>query len=169
MSAHDASAFTGLLSDYCQSLEIDGSAISAEGGLFDVDGVGVAVTHDEQFDRLCLAASVDHFAPERLRRLAPSLLQLNAASRLSGGQAFSSDMASGDVRLQQSLPLQRLTPEQFGVELAVMAGKCRAARELLARLEQLAETAGAAGASNGVESEEPGSEEMAAAFLTFRP
>lgn len=55
-----------------------------------------------------------------------------------------------------------LTTGRFGLEIGVMAEKCRAARELLARLEQVAETAvEAAGESIDAEGEEE-------PFLTFR-
>jgi len=162
MERREATPFTALLADYCRSLGIDGSATGPEGGLFEVDGVSIAVTVDEDFDRLSMTASVAPIAPEKLPQLAAGLLQLNAASGLSGGQTFSADRASGEVRLQQSLPLTRLTTERFGLEIGVMAEKCRAARELLARLEQVAETAvEAAGESIDAEGEEE-------PFLTFR-
>lgn len=99
MERREATPFTALLADYCRSLGIDGSATGPEGGLFEVDGVSIAVTVDEDFDRLSMTASVAPIAPEKLPQLAAGLLQLNAASGLSGGQTFSADRSSGEVRL----------------------------------------------------------------------
>ena len=151
---HRQTSFTQLLEDYCRSVGMGDFEIEPEGGMFEIDDIAVTVTHDDEFDRITLMGAVGSLTPEEMQSLAPSLLQLNVALGAMGGFSFCADLERGALQLQRSAPLEAMDSERFDVELAEMAGKCRAARDLIATLgegpaaaRQLLEQAGRADSS----------------------
>lgn len=159
MREHEQTVFTRLLEDYCRSVGMGDFEIGPEGGLFELGDVEVVVRHDEDFDRLAMMSLVANIGAENLGNLAPELLHINAALNLSGGQAFSADIDNGDVQLQQSLPLNNLTPDDFDAALAAMAAKSRAARDLITTISE-----GPAKARELIEKAESNP-----SLMTFRP
>ncbi len=141
MRTHAQTPFTRLLEDYCRSVGMGDFEIDPEGGIFELKDVMVIVRHDVEFDRVAMVAHVATLPVGKLGALSPNLLQLNSALALSGGQAFCADMENGDVHLQQSLSLKGLAADELDEQLMTIAEKCHAARELLAKLEGVAETA----------------------------
>jgi len=139
MRANAQTAFTRLLEDYCRSIGMGDFEIEPEGGQFEIGDVTIIVRHDDDFDRLSMMAPVGVVDVEHLGRMAPQLLQLNVGLALSGGQAFCADMESGEVSLQQSLPLKNLTSEDLDHCLSLLAEKVRAARDLLGTLKDAVE------------------------------
>jgi hypothetical protein len=135
-------AFTRLLEDYCRSTGMGDFEIGPEGGVFEVgEDVAVTVTHDADFGRLAMIAAVAPATPEQIQLLAPILLQLNVALGAMGGFSFCADLESAQLLPQRSMPLETMNPEQFDVELADMAAKCRSARDLVTTLEEGPEAA----------------------------
>lgn len=134
MRTNEQTAFTRLLEDYCRSVGMGDFEIDPEGGEFEVGDVLVSVRHDEDFCRLSMTATVANMPQEQTEQLAPILLQLNAALGANGGMAFSAEMESGVVLLQQSAPLKNVDPEDVDSALAELVGKCRSARELFATM-----------------------------------
>jgi hypothetical protein len=156
-------AFIRLIESYCDEAGIDHPEIGPEGAIFEMEDAAILVTHDSDFDRVSILAPVADVAPERLPLFSVGLLQLNAALALSGGQAFSVDMESGAVSLQQSLPLDGLEPKHLDRDILATAEKARAARGLVSRLGEFADAlpAPVPEAPAAVEHEEPP--------LVFRP
>jgi hypothetical protein len=138
MSEDNSAAFTRLLEGYCELVGLENPEIDADGMVFELGDVVVSVTHDSLFSRLSMSAHVADIETERLPSLSSGLLQLNAALALSGGQAFSADMESGALWLQHSLPLAGLAPERLDREIDGLAEKSLAARGLVAKLTELA-------------------------------
>jgi hypothetical protein len=84
-----------------------------------------------------MVAPIGEVDANSLGRLAPQLLQLNAGLALSGGQAFCANMESGEVSLQQSLPLKNLSADDVDATLMTFAEKARSARTVLAGLNDI--------------------------------
>jgi hypothetical protein len=139
MRAHAQTDFTRLLEDYCRSIGMGDFEVEPEGGFFELGDVTIVVRHDDDFERVSMIAPVGDVQVDLLARVAPQLLQLNMGLALSGGQAFCADMESGEVSLQQSLPLKDLGSENFDNCLSILAEKTRAARDLLGSLKDAGE------------------------------
>jgi hypothetical protein len=127
-----------LIEAYCRAIGMGDIEVGPEGGLFELGDVEIAVLHDADFERLSMLTLVTSVSAGELAQIAPQLLQLNLGLAVSGGQAFCVDVESGEVSLQQSLPLKNLRPEDVDACLSTLAEKTRAARDLLDGLMDMA-------------------------------
>ncbi len=161
MRTHPQTEFTRLLEDYCRTTDMGDFEIEPEGGVFEIGDVTIVVRHDDDFDRVSMVAPIGDVEPDGLARVAPQLLQLNTGVALSGGQAFCADMDSGEVSLQQSLPLKNLASEVFDDCLSLLAEKARAVRDLLGTLKDAS--------GDALEATEQDGEEHDLSMVLLRP
>jgi hypothetical protein len=145
MRTHEQTEFTRLLEDYCRLIGMSDFEIEPEGGVIEFGDVTIILRHDGDFERVSMVAPIGEVEVEGLARVAPQLLQLNVGLAVSGGQAFCADIETGEVSLQQSLPLKNFAAEDFDGYLSALAEKTRAARALIGKLEELAALESAAG------------------------
>jgi hypothetical protein len=124
--------FNLLIENYCRAIGMGDLEVGPDGGLFELGDVEITVMHDVEFKRLSMLALVTTVPPDNLPALLRRLMQLNLGLAVSGRQAFCADAASGEVSLQQSLPLRSLDSEDMDACLSTLAAKTRAARDLLA-------------------------------------
>lgn len=138
MRTHEPTPFNLLIEDYCREIGMGDIEVGPDGGQFEIGDVDITVMHDVEFECLSMLAFVATVAADKFPTIATHLMQLNFGLAVSGGQAFCADVESGEVSLQQSLPLKNLAPEDLDACLSTLAEKTRAARELLAGLLDLA-------------------------------
>lgn len=148
MRTHEPTSFNTLLEAYCREIGMGDLEVGPDGGLFEIDDVEIAAMHDVEFERLSMLARVATVPPDALSALLTQLMQLNLGLAGSGGQAFCADMESGEVSLQQSLPLKNLAAADLDACLSTLAAKTHAARDLVAGLIDMAAMANEAEAAS---------------------
>ena len=128
-----------LLQDYGAKIGIQDMEVDKEGAVFELDDFPVVVRPDEPSQRVALMAEIGDIVPERQGDVAAKLLKLSFATALNGGMTMAASEDAGKYYCMASLPLAGLDAERFELELAAIASKGRAARDLLqaeAQLEQ---------------------------------
>ncbi len=128
-----------LLKDYGSRIGIQDIEIDPSGAVFELDDFPIVVRPDNDSQRIALMAEIGDIAPERQGEIAAKLLKLSFATALNGGMTVAASEDAGKYYCMASLPLAGLDAERFEQELAALARKGRAARDLLqaeAQLEQ---------------------------------
>jgi hypothetical protein len=128
-----------LLKDYGSRIGIQDIEVDDRGAVFELDDFPIVVRPDEPSQRIAMMAEIGEIGSERQGDIAAKLLKLSFATALNGGMSVAASEDTGKYYCMTSLPLAGLDAERFELELAALARKGRAARDLLqteAQLEQ---------------------------------